>query len=84
MVKNAFLISEKFDPDQIISYVSDLMANSRIQACLCGWVEVLGDSYESLLFLVEKASSTMENIVKPGIQKSFTEINLNNIYHTAK
>jgi hypothetical protein len=79
--ENAFLVSEKFDPGQIIENVSNLMESERVQACLCGWVEILGDQYESLLLLVEKGSAVSEKVENTGLQKEFTVENLNIIYH---
>jgi hypothetical protein len=52
--ENAFLVSEKFDPGKIVETVRLLLGKDYAQACLCGWVEVLGVKFESVLFLVEK------------------------------
>ena len=80
--ENAFLVSEKFDAEMILDNVASLMESGRVQACLCGWVEVLGEKYESLLFLVENASQVFEKDNKPSLHKTFTINNLNNIYYT--
>jgi len=78
--ENAFLVSDKFDPGRITETVKLLLDKDRAQACLCGWVEVLGESFESILFLVEK-----EKIVKEynpgGVYSSFTNEKLNEYYH---
>jgi hypothetical protein len=58
--ENAFLISEKFDPVKVIESVKLLLDNDHAQACLCGWVEVLGNKFESVLFLVEKEKTIKE------------------------
>ena len=52
--ENAFFISDQFDPGKVIESVKLLLDKDYAQACLCGWVEVLGDKFESVLFLVEK------------------------------
>ncbi|MBS1916150.1 MAG: hypothetical protein JST87_07725 [Bacteroidetes bacterium] len=52
--ENAFFIQEKFDADFIEQYVNNLVNNNILQACICGWVDVLQEDYEALLFLVEK------------------------------
>ena len=52
--ENAFLITDQFDPEKIIGAVNLLMNNDRAEACICGWVEVLEDTFESVLFLIEK------------------------------
>jgi hypothetical protein len=57
--ENAFFISEFFDTGFIATYVRDLMGTGMARACLCGWVEVLGDSYTAALFLIEKKFATL-------------------------
>ncbi|MCX6284787.1 MAG: 3-oxoacyl-ACP synthase [Bacteroidetes bacterium] len=52
--ENAFLVSEKFNPRQLLDHVSDLLDNNRAGACLCGWVEILGNSFRAMVALVEK------------------------------
>jgi len=70
--ENAFFISDEFDAGFIEQYVSNLINNNILQACVCGWVELLGEQYKTVLFLVEKAKKTA------GI--SFTKENLLKIY----
>jgi hypothetical protein len=79
--ENAFLVSEKFDPDMIVDHVTSLMESGRVAACLCGWVEVLGDNYKSMLVFVENASAILPKDNQPALQKTFTAKNINNIYH---
>jgi len=68
--ENAFFVSEKFDAGFMQQYVSNLFNNNILQACICGWVEVFGEEYKTVLFLVEKMNSdnaqlfTIENINK--------------------
>jgi hypothetical protein len=70
--ENAFFISEQFDAGFIKQYVTNLFNNDILQACICGWVEFLGDRYKTVLFLVEK---------NDGLQgEPFTKENLNKIY----
>jgi hypothetical protein len=57
--ENAFFISESFDAGFIGTYVRDLMGTGNARACICGWVEVLGDSYTAALFLIEKRFTTL-------------------------
>jgi beta-lactamase class D len=35
------------------SYPAQLLATTPLQACICGWVEVMEQQYEVALFLVE-------------------------------
>jgi len=68
--ENAFFIFDEFDAGFIEQYVSGLINNNILQACVCGWVELLGEHYKTVLFLVENAkkaegiSFTKQNIIK--------------------
>jgi hypothetical protein len=46
-----------------------------MQACICGWVDVLRDDYKSVLFLVEKTKK--ENAVL------FSAENMEKIFNTS-
>jgi len=70
--ENAFFIFEQFDADFIKQYVSNLINNNILQACVCGWVELLDDKYKTALFLIEKGEG--------GKATLFTKENLNKIY----
>lgn len=70
--ENAFFVAEKFDVDFIQQYVSNLFYNNVLQVCICGWVEVLGDKYKTVLYLIEK------NKNKKSLD--FTKENINKIY----
>lgn len=65
--ENAFFIFADFDAVFIQQYVSNLINSNILQSCICGWVEVLGDDYKAVLYLVEKSGTvpfTTENINK--------------------
>ncbi len=70
--ENAFFIFDDFDAGFIEQYVSSLVNNNILQACICGWVEWLEDNYKAALFLVEK-DKTKDSVI-------FTMENLNKIY----
>lgn len=70
--ENAFFICDKFDGEFIEQYVTNLINNNILQACICGWVELLNDQYKAVLFLVEKE-------ISPG-SIIFTIENINKIY----
>ncbi|MCX6281280.1 MAG: 3-oxoacyl-ACP synthase [Bacteroidetes bacterium] len=53
--ETAFLISEKFNAAQLQALVSELLDNDRAEACICGWVDILGNTFRALTVLVEKA-----------------------------
>ncbi|QTE35758.1 hypothetical protein J3L18_21765 [Mucilaginibacter gossypii] len=70
--ENAFFVFDRFNADFIANYVSDLLNNQQLQACICGWVELLDNDYKAVLFLIEKEGET-----------PFTTENINKIYSTA-
>ena len=55
--ENAFLISEKFNPLQLKDHVSELLESNRAKACICGWVEILGNNFKAMMTLVEKENT---------------------------
>ena len=67
--ENAFFIFDNFDAAFIQQYVSNLINSDILQACICGWVDVLGDTYKAVLFLVEQKGDRV-----------FTKENINKIY----
>ncbi len=52
--ENAFLVSESFDSRMIFNVVNDHFENDRLEACLCGWTELMGNKCNALVMLVEK------------------------------
>ncbi|MEI7727139.1 MAG: 3-oxoacyl-ACP synthase [Bacteroidota bacterium] len=52
--ENAFLISETFNGKMLFDYVEELFTSERVEACLCGWVEVMGNNFNAMVALVEK------------------------------
>ncbi len=57
--ENAFFISPAFDAGFLEQYVNNLLNNNILQCCICGWVELLGEQYKTVLFLVEKEGTGM-------------------------
>ncbi|GAC1313005.1 MAG: hypothetical protein NVSMB24_35560 [Mucilaginibacter sp.] len=52
--EHALFVQEKFDVDFIETQVNYLLDNRLLEACICGWVDVLDHDYKAVLFLVEK------------------------------
>ncbi|HAL82115.1 MAG TPA: hypothetical protein DCO83_07660 [Mucilaginibacter sp.] len=52
--EQAFFIQDKFDADFMCQQVNYLLNENILQACICGWVEVLEQDYKAVLFLAEK------------------------------
>jgi hypothetical protein len=70
--ENAFFVFEEFDADFMEQYVNDLINNNILQACIFGWVDLLEEDYEAVLFLVEKEKGEQSCL--------FTQDNINKIF----
>ena len=73
--ENAFFIVDRFEPQKIMDLVHLLLDEERAQACLCGWVEVLEDNFESVLFLIEKEKRMNEFQLK----SEYSNFNIENL-----
>ncbi|TWI96363.1 3-oxoacyl-(acyl-carrier-protein) synthase [Mucilaginibacter frigoritolerans] len=74
--EDAFFIFENFNARFLENYVSNLLTSDILQACICGWVELVDEDYKAALFLIEKDKSD-ESI-------SFTKEHLNMIFDNKK
>lgn len=72
--ENDFFIFERFNAGFIQQYVSHLFATGALEACICGWVDIMADDYSACLFLVEKKEKERA--------KPFTEENMYQFYKT--
>jgi hypothetical protein len=52
--ENAFFIFDRFDAGFLELYVGQLLDTGVLKACICGWVDVLGEDYKACLFLVTR------------------------------
>ena len=75
--ENGFFIFENFDADFIVNYVTILFNDHILNACICGWIEAMGEDYKAVFFWIEK-SDQAANISQHG-QLLFTKENLNNL-----
>jgi len=50
--ENAFFVFETFNAAFTAQYVTDLFSSSNTKLCLCGWVDILDETYTAVLFLV--------------------------------
>ena len=55
--ESTFFISEKFNADLLHNYVTLLLDDHVIQSCITGWLELDGDHYDGVLYLIEKTPS---------------------------
>lgn len=51
--ENTFFVSDTLDTALMSTYPAQLLAETPLRACICGWVEVMEQQYEVALFLVE-------------------------------
>lgn len=75
--ENAFFVADSFDAEMIENFVRDLMETGNARACICGWVEVLGDAYAAALFLIENKVTALSFTTL-----SFTAENMNHLFST--
>jgi hypothetical protein len=75
--ENAFLISEAFDGKLLFNYVDELFRNGRVEACLCGWVEVMGNKCNALMALIESDSQGCQSGISGFKPMLFNAENLN-------
>jgi hypothetical protein len=52
--ENAFFVSEALDPELLASYVSMIRPG---QLCVAGWVDVMGEHHDVLLYLLDNSNA---------------------------
>jgi hypothetical protein len=70
--ENDFFIFDSFNAGFIQQYVTHLFATGALEACICGWVEIMDTNYQAIVFLIEKKGN--------ATTKLFTEENIHHIY----
>lgn len=70
---SAFFIFEAFDAEFLYAQAKTYMNSGRVDACIVGVTEWLGNKYELCLFLVEKTPAT-------ATAEEFTPQNMNSLY----
>ncbi len=60
--ENTFLLSENFDTKLISEYVSMILEAGSSRACLAGWVDVLDEHHDVLLYLIEKEKAEAADV----------------------
>ena len=70
--ENAFFISDKYDIVEQVNYVNLLFQSKAVDACICGWVELVGERYDLFLCLVEKnTDSNLLDFKFENIEKNY-------------
>ena len=72
--ENFFFVSEKPDFKLLYMTINEMLDSNRLDACLGGWTEVLGEEYEAFIFLAEHGLDDPTH--------EFSEENIQNIYNT--
>jgi hypothetical protein len=52
--EHCFFIQDEFNTEFIYKQVNYLFDQHILEACICGWIDVLGEEYNATLFLIEK------------------------------
>lgn len=71
--ENSFFVAPSFDAKLLFDYVGITLETTSSRACIAGWVDVLGEEHDVLLYLVEKKNDglAMEHSV-PGIEELYS------------
>jgi hypothetical protein len=70
--ENAFFIFDRFDAGFLELYVGQLLDTGVLKACICGWVDVLGENYKAVMFLVVREKNDIV-FSKENMDKIFRE-----------
>jgi hypothetical protein len=54
--ENGFFVSESFDAETLKEYVHQVLSQPFVSACVAGWVDVMDEHHDVLVYLVEKQS----------------------------
>lgn len=57
--EQACFVAPRFSASQLYSYVSDLLENRQMDACLCGWLDVYDGHHDVCMFWIVKEGSGM-------------------------
>lgn len=57
-----FFVMEKFNPQLMVNYIEHLFHNEVVKCCIAGWIEIDGNDFESVVFLIDKTDRTDEGI----------------------
>ena len=72
---HAFFIQDKFDAGFMERQVNYILDENILQACICGWVDILGQDYKAALFLVEKVKNEKSiSFSAEGMESIFNKI----------
>lgn len=70
--ENAFFVTPAFDAVQLAGYVELVLAQPGAEACVAGWVDVMGEHHDVFLYLAENT--------RRGLAPAHTAEQLNTLY----
>jgi hypothetical protein len=80
--ENGFFIFDRFNAAFLEQYVGYLFDAQLLTVCICGWVDLLDDEYQAVLFLVANGPDDVAANATGALL--FTEENLDKIYKEAQ
>ncbi|HLZ86965.1 MAG TPA: hypothetical protein VKQ52_06995, partial [Puia sp.] len=80
--ENGFFIFDRFDAAFLEQYVGYLFDTQLLTVCICGWVDLLDDEYQAVLFLVANGSG--DPAANGAGNLIFSKENLDMIYKEAQ
>jgi len=72
--ENTFFITDSYDIPSQVNYINQLFEKGILDACICGWMELIGEDYEAFLYLITKNKSKQST-------PPHTVESINKIYH---
>ena len=72
--ENLFVIHPKFDPHFLSTY-GNILLSKKAKGCICGWINLLEDYMDCMLFFVERTDAGKLNL-------EFTPETITNIYNS--
>jgi 3-oxoacyl-(acyl-carrier-protein) synthase len=70
--ENAFFVLPKFNASRLHGYAEILMASGKTDACIAGWVDVLGEQHDVFLYLLEKSKNGELRHTAEELQKLYS------------
>jgi len=55
--ENAFFVLPWFDSARLFEYAEIVMSSQKTEACIAGWIDVLGEQHDVFLYLLEKSEN---------------------------
>lgn len=60
--ESTFFIEKAFNAPSVVAYIRQLLDEGVMDCCICGWLEMDGDHYHAVLYLIEKSTPDNKGI----------------------